>query len=206
MNILILGGTGLIGSAVIRNAPDNVNLYAIGRSKPQGIENDNFIQTDFKSDFHFPTGIDKLIIAFGTTIGKVKSKEKFHFVDVTIPQLILKKAKEKSVQQVFLVSSIGTTPNAKTFYLKCKWELEQYLVNLDYPSYFIYRPSMLKGNRQEYRWKEELGLKIMTPLEKLFPKLLKSFAAVSDEKLSNKIWNDLLKTRDFKGVIESKNI
>ena len=206
MKVLILGGTGLIGSAVVKNAPDMTELYAIGRRLPDGIEKENFIQTDFQTGFDFPKNMDVLVIAFGTTIGKVKSKDKFHFVDVEIPKMVLKMAKETGVKKVLLVSSIGTSQKAKSFYLKCKWELEQFLVDLDFENFTIYRPSMLRGNRQEFRWKEELGLIIMRPLEKLMPKLMRSYASVSDEKLANRIWKDASQNVDFKGVLESNSI
>lgn len=46
------------------------------------------------------------------------------------------------------------------FYNRVKGEMERALSAIDYPSLTIVRPSLLLGNRREFRFAEELGKRL----------------------------------------------
>jgi uncharacterized protein YbjT (DUF2867 family) len=66
-----------------------------------------------------------------------------------------------------VVSSLGADPEARSFYLRTKGEVERELAALGLPSLGIVRPSLLLGQRRELRIGEragELALRIASPL------------------------------------------
>ncbi len=60
----------------------------------------------------------------------------------------------------FLVSSVGADPQSGIFYNKTKGELEFAITGLDYSSFYIFRPSILLGQRGERRVSESIGIYI----------------------------------------------
>ena len=63
-----------------------------------------------------------------------------------------------------LVSSVGANSKSGNFYLKLKGEVEEAVQKLGIPNVGFFRPSMLGGERKEFR----LGEKVAQPLMNLF--------------------------------------
>ena len=55
-----------------------------------------------------------------------------------------------------LVSSVGADPRSKNFYLRTKGELEQKIAQLGFGALHIFRPSLLLGQRGEFRLGERI--------------------------------------------------
>ncbi len=68
-----------------------------------------------------------------------------------------------------LVSSIGADSQSRNFYLKLKGEVEEKVGSLGLPSVSIFRPSMLVGQRAEFRIGERIGQAVMGALAFLIP-------------------------------------
>jgi uncharacterized protein YbjT (DUF2867 family) len=93
----------------------------------------------------------------GTTIGKAGSQAAFRRVDFEIPLLVAKQALDNGAAKFILVSSMGADAKSMVFYSRTKGELEQALSQLKYKAVLIFRPSILLGNRKEYRAGEAIG-------------------------------------------------
>lgn len=110
---------------------------------------------------------DDIFCAIGTTIKKAGSQENQYRIDCEYPNNIAKLAKENGAKQFALVSSIGANKNSNNFYLRTKGDLEEKLKSLNFNSLIIMRPSLILGNRKEFRLGEKTAIifaKIVSPL------------------------------------------
>lgn len=103
-------------------------------------------------------GVDQVICALGTTIKAVGgSKEKFRAVDYGIPLAAAKIAQQQGARHFLLVSALGASAESRVFYSRVKGELEDALRTLPFRSVTILRPSLLLGDRSEFRLGEEVA-------------------------------------------------
>jgi uncharacterized protein YbjT (DUF2867 family) len=70
-------------------------------------------------------------------------------------------AKHQSTFHV--ISSMGANSDSMFYYSRVKGQMEHSLKKLELPSLHIYRPSLLLGDRKEFR----LGEKLVAPISKL---------------------------------------
>lgn len=105
--------------------------------------------------------VDQVICALGTTIKAVGgSKAKFRAVDHDIPLNAARLASREGARHFLLVSSLGANPDSRFFYSRVKGELEDALRSLAFRSLTIVRPSLLLGERSEFRLGEEIGKRL----------------------------------------------
>ncbi|MFN5629300.1 MAG: hypothetical protein ACK48W_08430 [Bacteroidota bacterium] len=174
MKAAIIGYSGQIGEILTQTLADSINcetLYLIGRKNPT-CESKKivFIKTDFSD-----SSIDKikleqltsLFICIGTTKKKTPKKEEYFFVDYTIPVRVAEQLKKYNCKNVFVVSALGADSSSSNFYLNTKGKMEEKIISLNYDVCGIARPSLLLGNRKEFRWGELIAkyiFKIINPL------------------------------------------
>lgn len=184
--ITLIGSTGLIGSEIIRQAlaDKSLTLTAITRKPLQEIENaENIVQVihDFQdlSTLEPHLASDVFISALGTTIKTAGSKARFMEVDHDLPFELAKMARSAGCARVILISSMGADANSKVFYSKVKGQLEENVKVLGFDSVHILRPSMLLGDRQEFRLGELIGKWVMKPLNFITPEPYKAIHATT---------------------------
>lgn len=110
---------------------------------------------------------DDLFCCLGTTIRKAGSQQAFRTVDYDYPLQVARLARQQGTRQFLLVSALGANPDSKIFYNKVKGELEETVKQIDFRGIQIFRPSLLTGARQEYRFGEKVAslfLKIAAPV------------------------------------------
>ncbi len=110
---------------------------------------------------------DDVFCCIGTTIKKAGSEEAFYKVDYTYAQKIAETAQKNGASQFIFISSVGSNPNSRSFYLRTKGELEKSIKELPFNSISALRPSLLTGKREEFRFAEKSGhllSKIIVPL------------------------------------------
>ena len=78
-------------------------------------------------------------------------------------------AKEEGCKTMILVSSVGADSGSKYFYTRMKGLLEEAIKDLEFETFHIIRPSLLLGNRMEFRLGEYLSKCIMGPLAFMIP-------------------------------------
>jgi uncharacterized protein YbjT (DUF2867 family) len=101
--------------------------------------------------------VDDVFCCLGTTIKKAGTKEKFEMVDFNYPVEIARVCKEHGAEQYLVISAIGASADSGIFYSRVKGELEEELKNLHYKRLHVFRPSLLVGNRKEFRLGEKTG-------------------------------------------------
>jgi uncharacterized protein YbjT (DUF2867 family) len=106
----------------------------------------------------------------GTTNKKVKGdKEAYRKVDYDIPVKAARFCKMTGCETFVLVSAVGANVKTGNFYLKLKGEVEEAVKEVGLQSVHIVRPSMLLGDRKEFRLGEKVGKAIMTATSAVWP-------------------------------------
>ncbi len=178
--VLLCGATGLVGRECLRQLladPGVARVRALVR-RELGVHDPRLDErlVDFErlaEHAELLGGVAQVVCALGTTIKQAGSREAFRRVDHDYPLALARLGVACGARHYLLVSSIGASPHARTFYLRVKGELEQALAALSYRSLSILRPSLLVGERAERRRGEELAAR----LGFLFPTRYKPIAA-----------------------------
>jgi uncharacterized protein YbjT (DUF2867 family) len=103
----------------------------------------------------------------GTTIKAAGSASAFRRVDYDYVLNAARYAKKCGVIQFSMVTATGANPASRVLYSRTKGEIEAAVIAEDFPSLHIFRPSLLRGKRAEFRLKEEIANYVsflMTPL------------------------------------------
>lgn len=190
---LIAGSTGLIGSQLIQLLLDD-NYYdrviAISR-KPLELTHSKLenlvLDFDRLSEHHDKLKADDVFCCLGTTIKKVKTKEKFRKVDFDYPVELAKLTKANGTEQYLLVSALGADKKSKIFYNQVKGEVEEAIGNVGFTSFQIFRPSLLMGDRKESRSGEEAGKVFFKYLGFLVPNKFKGIDSIKVARAMQKI-------------------
>lgn len=101
--------------------------------------------------------VDDLFCALGSTTQKTPNKADYYQIDVQYPLNFAVLGTQHGANFYGLVSSHGANPKALSYYLKMKGELETKLTKLAYPHTSIARPSLLLGQREEFRLLEHFS-------------------------------------------------
>jgi uncharacterized protein YbjT (DUF2867 family) len=101
------------------------------------------------------------------------SPERFREIDVGYPLAVARLARAAGARHFLLVSALGANPRSRIFYYRVKGELEEAVCGVGYGSVTIVRPSLLLGEREEYR----LGERVMARLGFLVPRRFKPVSA-----------------------------
>jgi uncharacterized protein YbjT (DUF2867 family) len=104
---------------------------------------------------------DVAICCLGTTIKNAGSREQFRRVDHDYVIAFARAARTASAQHFLFVSALGANSDARTFYSRVKGEVEEALTQLGFPALTIARPSLLLGERAEFRLGERLAALLM---------------------------------------------
>ena len=160
---VIAGASGLIGRSLTQlllKSDDYGQIIALVR-KPLGIQNNKLSEVVIDFDElaniqDFPKA-DDIFCCLGTTIKNAGSKEAFYKVDFTYPYELAKAAHAAGSDRYFLVSALGAKKNSRYFYSRVKGELEDQISFLNYRTVYIFKPSLLRGNRNEKRFWESVA-------------------------------------------------
>ncbi len=168
-SILLCGASGLVGSECLKLLladPAFSRVVTIGR-RPLAPEiaatanaaklEHHVIDFDHLDRYADLLRVDQIICALGTTIKQAGSEERFRQVDFGYPLALAQLGAEQSATHFLLVSAIGANARSRLFYNRVKGELEQEVCALPYRSITIVRPSLLLGERAEFRVGEEIG-------------------------------------------------
>ena len=155
----------MVGSALLRhfiNNPIITHLTALTRktldiksSKLTQIVSDP-IDLEKADSSNLESGI--FICALGTTIKDAGSKENFRKVDYDLVIAFADLAKRSKARAFFVVSALGAKASSAFFYNRVKGEMEEKLFDLDLPSCYVLRPSLLIGDRTDKRRAEAAAI------------------------------------------------
>ena len=210
--ITIIGASGLIGNEVLQLAMENkeIERITIFVRKSLHLNNPKLIEviTDFKNLNDLETKIngDALICCLGTTRKKTPNLEEYKKIDFDLTINLAQIAKKQNIEQVHLISAIGADSKSKIFYNRLKGETEVALINIGFPQTIIYRPSLLIGKRNEYRFGELLAQKLSPIFDLLLIGSLKKYHSISASDIAKTIVNRVLRKGQKVEVLEYNEI
>ena len=111
--------------------------------------------------------VDDVFCCLGTTIKQAGSQAAFRRVDHTFVVGLAHAGLRAGATQFLLISAIGADPESRVFYSRVKGETEAAIRKLPYQGIQIFRPSLLLGERAEFRLGERiamLGAPVFAPL------------------------------------------
>tara|TARA_B100000401_G_scaffold140125_1_gene93052 strand:- start:1032 stop:1682 length:651 start_codon:yes stop_codon:yes gene_type:complete len=167
--VTLFGATGMIGGEILKLLINDdyykvVNVIARGKVGIQSKKIKNYT-IDFTNVQDYKKIIKKndvVIASIGTTQSKVKfDKTEYRKVDYDILLNIAMACKTNSASCFCFVSSAGANEKSRNFYLKLKGEIENSILQLGLKSCLIFRPSLLLGKRNEFRFGEMIAQKFM---------------------------------------------
>ena len=210
---LVLGSSGLIGSLLLEklfNHPDYATIVAIVR-KPQQINHPKLIEivTDFNSEINLDEieQIDSIFSCLGTTRKKTPDLDAYHKIEVDIPNQFAKLGNQKGLTKFHYISAVGANVTSSNFYLKMKGEAEKTLENTGIKQLLLYRPSLLIGNRTEYRLTENISAKIFPLINFFLRGNLSKYKSIEAEKVAQSLLaNDLHATSNKVSILHYNEI
>ena len=177
MTATLVGATGLIGSYLLKellNDPYFDTIRILIR-RPVDITDPKLEKkiVDFNDSDSLLVAVsnsDVLFCAIGSTMKKVKGdKEAYRKIDFDIPVKLARFCKMTDCEKFILVSSAGANSKSRNFYQRLKGETEEAVKSVGLKTVHIMRPSLLLGERKEFRLGENIGKAVMTSLSFLIP-------------------------------------
>lgn len=166
MKALVIGATGATGKELVdllleSNDYESVSIFvrrSTGKSHSKLTEH----IVDFSNVNSFQNLItgDVLFSCLGTTLKDAGSKEKQWKIDYDIPAEFASAAKQNNVESLVLVSSYGASSKSSVFYSMMKGKLEEYIDELHFSQYLIFRPGPLIRENTD-RFGEKISVNVI---------------------------------------------
>lgn len=193
-NVIVFGATGLVGGKLLQFLLEDdsiANIHVWGRGKMPEIKNDSKgkvkyrqINFDQLQNISFPSGVDACFCCLGTTMKKAGSKEAFAKVDYDYVKQIGVNAKAAHIPHFLVISAVDANVQSGFYYNRVKGKMEQMLLDIEFEHLSIFRPSLLLGKRKEFRFFEELSIKLMKIIGSLFVGKMKNYRMIKAKKVA----------------------
>ena len=188
---LLVGASGLVGGELLNClliGPEYSKVLILVR-KPLGIKHPKleervieFEDLALNKDYF---KVNDVFCCLGTTIKKAKSQEAFTKVDLEYPVELARLAKEMQAEKFLVISSMGASSKSRVFYSRTKGFLEQELKGISIKSLHIFRPSLLLGNRKEFRISESITAFLTRGISFIFVGSLKKYRPIDAKIVAN---------------------
>jgi uncharacterized protein YbjT (DUF2867 family) len=184
---VVFGSSGFIGSKLtgqLAGREEFDSVVAVNRRPLPGLPDTvreviNDLSDTSSLASLFPSA--HIFVALGTTLKKAGSREAFRVVDYELPVALAELARDYPALRFLMVSSVGADSTSASFYLKTKGQAEEKVREILGEKAVFFRPSILMGERDEFRFSEEAGKAIMRLLGPLFVGPLARYRGVEGE-------------------------
>ena len=204
-SILLLGATGLVGTECLRQAiaDDRISHITVLSRSLLSVHHHKITEviTPLEEMEKYPGAFsaDAVVCALGTTINKAGSQEVFRKVDFEFPLRAATIAHAQGAKHFLLVSALGANSRSSVFYNRVKGETEDAVIKIPFNCITIVRPSLLLGDRKEFR----LGERIAQLFSPFIPA---PYAPVHARAVGARLISSLFESRTGIAIIESKQI
>ena len=164
---IVVGATGLVGRALTDRLADADHARKVmtltRRPAPHASHKiDNRVVDFDRLENDAPLfAADMLFSCLGTTRRKAGSIDAQRKVDLDYQYRAARLAADQGVRHYLLVSSSGANAASRNPYLRMKGELEEKVLALPFERISIFQPSLLMGDRPEFRLGEKLGAMLL---------------------------------------------
>jgi uncharacterized protein YbjT (DUF2867 family) len=197
--VIIAGASGLIGSKlldILLQKPDYDEILILVR-KELPIEHQKLVQLviDFdKLDEHTASiNGHAIFCCLGSTRKKTPDLAVYRKIDHDYPVKLAQLGKQNGVEQYHLVSALGANSSSSNFYTKMKGETEDDIQKVGLKCLHIYEPSLLTGDRAEYRPTERIATILMKVIDPLLVGGLKKYRSIPAQTVALAMFNESVK-------------
>jgi uncharacterized protein YbjT (DUF2867 family) len=179
---LLAGATGLVGRALLSLLLDDHDVAEVvvltrrPLATPHPKLQQGVVEFNHLERFALPS-VDEFYCCLGTTIKAAGSERAFQEVDLVYPVTIARMSLAAGASRCLFVSAMGANAQSRVFYNRIKGEVEAKLARLPFQAVYAFRPSLLAGDRPEFRAGERLALAVARPLSFLIPAKIRPVAA-----------------------------
>lgn len=208
VNLLLVGATGAVGQAVLRQALSEERITRIvaptRRPLQAAVAGGERLLNPVIDFTRLPEEapwwkVDAVVCTLGTTIRVAGSQAAFAAIDRDLPIAVGRLARAAGATRYALNSSLGASARGN-FYLRTKAEAEQGIIDLGFASTTIVRPSLIDAERNEARPGEQAGLLIARLLRPLLPR---RYRAVSPQAIAAALLRGVVEGRPGVTIVES---
>ena len=193
---LLFGATGAVGRELLKLCLDDDRYSRVFVIARRGTSLEHEKLQWIESEFDALDGLEPVsgmedgdaYCCLGTTIKAAGSEAAFRRVDHDFVLNSARFARKCGAQQFSMVSALGANPESSNLYNRTKGEVETAVAAEDFPSLRIYRPSLLKGKRDEFRIAEEIGNWVSFLLTPFFHLGLRKYQPVEISKLARAMY------------------
>ncbi|KAH3679678.1 hypothetical protein WICMUC_000818 [Wickerhamomyces mucosus] len=162
INVLVLGGTGLIGSSFVKECSGSFKISKIivlaRRSLPifNGLDKLELIVEKDTSKWsviisQLKVKVDVIFSSLVTTSDSKRFSDQKK-IDLDLNVSLIESARYIGVEKVIMVTSVNNSILSKIFpYFYLKRQIEHSLISLDFPHTMLLRPGPLVGDRSSLR-------------------------------------------------------
>jgi uncharacterized protein YbjT (DUF2867 family) len=179
---LLAGATGLVGRELLSLLLDDADIAEVVTLTRRPLDHPHpklrqgIVEFDQLESFALPA-VDDFYCCLGTTIKRAGSQREFREVDFAYPLAIARMALTAGATRCLFVSAMGADPGSRVFYSRIKGEVEAAMAQLPFETVYAFRPSLLAGDREEFRAGERIALAVTRPLSFLVPPKYRPVAA-----------------------------
>ena len=213
---VIIGSTGLVGRllvkklaregsfgqilAIVRRPPEGDEAFVNPRVRTLNFDFENWADLELQLSSFAGSSALSFFCCLGTTIGKAGSQVAFRKVDLEHVVSFAKVAQSCRAEQLLVVSAMGADAGSKVFYNQIKGEMEKAVENSFSGVLHFFRPSLLLGDRKDFRFGERLAI-LTAPL--YGPLLPRKYQPVKAEHVAACMLNVALRKIRVSKVIEN---
>ena len=160
---IVIGATGLVGRALVDQLADADHIDKVITLTRRSAKHSSskvcnqVVEFDHLEDCASSFSADFLFSCLGTTLQQAGSITAQRKVDLDYQFKAAQLAASNDVHHYLLVSSSAANDQSNNPYLKMKGELEQRIKSLPFERVSIFQPSLLLGQRGDFRLGEKLG-------------------------------------------------
>ncbi|OXM82440.1 NAD(P)H-binding protein [Paenibacillus rigui] len=209
---IVAGSTGLIGNGLVQKLLQHSGYGRVITlvRRPTGLQHQKLIEQvvsfdDLLLEKELLQDAD-VFCTLGTTMKQAGSKDAFRKVDYEYPIRLAKQAAQQGAAQYLIVTAMGADKQSSIFYSRVKGEVEDALRSLHFPALHLFRPSLLLGERAQFRFGERASAVAMKLLGFAFAGPLRKYKAIPASAVAEAMLRAALAGRSGVQVYESDAI
>ena len=203
---VVIGATGVVGREVVNELVNRNEISEVITFTRREVDFGSPKVINYVIDFDNIENYSDLVSGeyffscLGTTKSQAGSIEKQRSVDLDYQLEFARLAQKNGVHHYLLVSSPGASIDSSSAYLKMKGELDEKVKELDFASISIFKPSLIVGDRSDFRLGEKVGI-VASKLIDHVPGL-KKYRSITGVEIAQKMVSEAMKVKNGKRSFE----
>lgn len=203
---VVIGATGVVGREVVKELINQNEISEIVTFTRRDVDFGSSKVINYVIDFNDISNYTDLISGeyffscLGTTKAQAGSIKNQRVVDLDYQLEFAKLAQKNGIHHYFLVSSPGANAKSSNEYLKMKGELDDEVFKLDFESTSLFKPSLIVGDRSDFRLGEKVGI-VASKLIDHLPGL-KKYRSITGSQIARKMITEAMRVKSGKHVYE----